>query len=164
MWEEDDVDKDQADRDAILAEKLGIRFKPEYIARVYNIPIAEFEISTTPVITNAPAAGLPQQVVSQFSAAPAEVLDRSDKSDKSDRSDSPAEAITAAFTDAELQDQVEPMIKPILDLVANSSSFNEVMEGIINLFPQMDTTKLQDALDRAGFAANIYGRMTADKK
>jgi phage gp29-like protein len=39
-----ELNKAASERDAILAEKIGVRFKENYISRVYSIPEGDFEI------------------------------------------------------------------------------------------------------------------------
>lgn len=53
----------------------------------------------------------------------------------------------------------DPLVAPILELAANSSSFEEFQQGLAGLIKQMDTDQLTETLAQAQFAAAIYGRV-----
>ncbi len=53
----------------------------------------------------------------------------------------------------------DPLVAPILELAANSNSFEEFQSGLAGLIKQMDTDQLTETLAQAQFAANIYGRV-----
>lgn len=53
----------------------------------------------------------------------------------------------------------DPLVEPIIELAANSSSFEEFQAGLAGLIKQMDTDQLTETLAQAQFAAKIYGRV-----
>ncbi|MDE2389866.1 MAG: DUF935 family protein, partial [Betaproteobacteria bacterium] len=53
----------------------------------------------------------------------------------------------------------DPLVSPILELAANSASFEEFQAGLAGLIKKMDTDKLAETLAQAQFAANIFGRV-----
>lgn len=53
----------------------------------------------------------------------------------------------------------DPFVSPILELAANSSSYEEFQAGLAGLIQKMDTDKLAETLAQAQFAAAIYGRV-----
>lgn len=53
----------------------------------------------------------------------------------------------------------DPLAAPILELAANSASFEEFQAGLAGLIKQMDTDQLAETLAQAQFAAAIYGRV-----
>lgn len=53
----------------------------------------------------------------------------------------------------------DPMIAPILELAANSSSYEEFQAGLPGLIQSMDVDALAETLAQAQFAANVYGRV-----
>lgn len=55
MFESTDVDKEVAERDAILVEQVGVRFTEEYIAKTYDLqPGVDFTLSDSTVEPTAP--------------------------------------------------------------------------------------------------------------
>lgn len=58
----------------------------------------------------------------------------------------------------------DPMIAPILELAANSSSFEEFQAGLPGLIQSMDVELLAETLAQAQIAANVYGRVRDQKK
>lgn len=53
----------------------------------------------------------------------------------------------------------DPMVAPILELAANSSSYEEFQAGLPGLIQSMDVDALAETLAQAQFAANVYGRV-----
>lgn len=53
----------------------------------------------------------------------------------------------------------DPLVSPILELAANSASFEEFQAGLAGLIKEMDTEALTETLAQAQFAASIYGRV-----
>lgn len=53
----------------------------------------------------------------------------------------------------------DPLVSPILELAANSTSYEEFQAGLAGLIQSMGTDKLAEALAQAQFAANVYGRV-----
>lgn len=53
----------------------------------------------------------------------------------------------------------DPLISPILELAANSTSYEEFQAGLAGLIQSMGTDKLSETLAQAQFAANVYGRV-----
>lgn len=53
----------------------------------------------------------------------------------------------------------DPLVSPILELAANSTSYEEFQAGLAGLIQSMDTEKLSETLAQAQFAASVYGRV-----
>lgn len=51
--------------------------------------------------------------------------------------------------------------KKILQVVQESESYEEAMEKLLNLYPDLDVTSLEDALSRSLLAAGMFGQHTA---
>jgi phage gp29-like protein len=54
--------------------------------------------------------------------------------------------------------------RKILDTVLRAGSYEEAMQGLLNLYPELDITALQDTLDRTILAAGMYGRATVQEE
>lgn len=50
--------------------------------------------------------------------------------------------------------------KKILDAVLSSSSYEEAMARLLELYPEIDTGKLREFLERSIFQADVFGRYT----
>lgn len=55
---------------------------------------------------------------------------------------------------------ISDMLEPIYKLMANSNSLEEIKERIIEAYPNMDTSKLEDQLGKAFYVADLFGRLT----
>lgn len=53
----------------------------------------------------------------------------------------------------------DPMVVPILELAANSSTYEEFQAGLPGLIQSMDVDALAETLAQGQFAANVYGRV-----
>ena len=64
-----------------------------------------------------------------------------------------------SLTPEQLQSQIEPIVKPMIDLIMGASSYEELLEDLAIAYPQMDDKQLEEALTRAIFAAETWGRL-----
>ncbi|HEX3073736.1 MAG TPA: DUF935 family protein, partial [Ignavibacteriales bacterium] len=62
-----------------------------------------------------------------------------------------------------LQKQMEKILKPALDYLKKDISFSEMEEGIMKLYPDMNTEELQDRIAKMIFIAEIIGREDAKR-
>ncbi|MDP2808655.1 MAG: DUF935 family protein [Rhodocyclaceae bacterium] len=60
-----------------------------------------------------------------------------------------------------LQAMGEAMLAPIMKLLDQAGDFESALAAIAGRYPDMDTTRLEDLLARALFAAELYGHATA---
>lgn len=67
-----------------------------------------------------------------------------------------------ALPDAELQDAMRGVLKPLLEAVEAAGTFEEALAWVQKAYPRMDTTMLQSLLARAMFGAETFGRITND--
>jgi hypothetical protein len=65
----------------------------------------------------------------------------------------------ANFTDGELQAQVENLVAPVISLIESSNSYAEVADKMLTIWPQMDSSRVEDVLLRAVFTAGVAGRI-----
>lgn len=141
MWEEEDVDSALAERDNILAQ-TGVKFTKTYYMKAYGLEEGDFEITETRTSEGQFAEGGQRAAVAPFPDQRA-IDDFIDELDP-----------------AELQRQIEGVLKPVLELVQGSNDFAGVMEKLAEIYPDMETKNLEDMLGRAIFVSEIWGRMT----
>lgn len=63
-----------------------------------------------------------------------------------------------------LQGQAVAALKPVLEMIAASTDYAEVHAALAEVFPQMDTSRLEETLARAIFVAEVWGRLSASKE
>jgi phage gp29-like protein len=66
-----------------------------------------------------------------------------------------------AFDPAELQRQAEALISPIVALIQEGSSLDEIRAEFLTRYPQMDAKRLETLLERAYFASDLWGELNA---
>jgi phage gp29-like protein len=49
------------------------------------------------------------------------------------------------------------MLGPILDLIDNASSYDDIRAGIAVLYPKLDTAAIEKTLEQAIFLAQVQG-------
>lgn len=158
--EEEDVRKDQAERDDKLRAQ-GVRFKKPYFIRTYNLPEAEFDL-VEPERLNPTApfqpGGAPAASDGAFAA-------RFAVGGRSTAPGVPPEiAGLQAAALAEAAPQLLPLLEPVRALVGRMGSFGELREALFSIYPDMDATGLAEALARAAFAAELAGRDSTNRR
>ena len=141
--EPEEVNKQLAERDTLLSG-IGVRFTPKYIQRAYNLGEKDFTIvePQQSLFSAADHSGIPE---SRYSVIPTAAKDLLDK------------AAASAFPPELQQKIMEGLLKPVFDLIENGESLEEIYEKLGELLPELDTDELQDVLDRACAAADMYG-------
>lgn len=61
-----------------------------------------------------------------------------------------------------MQSQVIEAINPVIDLIQSGSNYEEVMENLIDVFPEMNADDLEDTLTKLNFIAEVWGRISND--
>lgn len=61
-----------------------------------------------------------------------------------------------------LQGQSIVALKPVLEMIADSADYAEVYTALAGIFPQMDTQQLEEAMARAMFVAEVWGRLSVE--
>ena len=72
-----------------------------------------------------------------------------------------------ALADKSIEEAVSALAaneKKILETVQGASSYEEAMDKLLALFPELEVGKLDDVLARALLAADMFGRMTAQEE
>ena len=68
-----------------------------------------------------------------------------------------------ANADAQNQAMAEALLGPIVDLIQNATTYQEVMTKLAAQYPDMKTTQLEDRLARALFAADAWGQINSSQ-
>jgi len=131
MYVNEVIDKERAERDAILRKDVGVIFKEKYIKKNYNLDDDEFELGEPVAPESKP-----------FSFARKSAL----------------EVEPELFTDAQLQKQAEGILKPILDLIKQGNSYEDIMDDLLTTYPAMKADAAQEMLYRAMSVYETVGR------
>lgn len=144
LYEEADVDKTLADRDRVLFD-LGFRPTKAYFTDAYRLKADHFEVDAN--------AGKPAAAGAAFAEG---------KAGGEGDPQALIDAIAERLTPEQLQFQAERFLKPVIALIGRSRSYSEAMEGLAELYPEMNTGDLQAVIERAIFIADTIGRVSAD--
>lgn len=144
--EPEETNKQLAERDAILSG-IGVRFTPKYIQRAYNLGEKDFTIVE------------PQQSSPLFSAAASHTVIPESRNPviPTAAKDLLDKAASRAFPPELQQKIMEGILKPVFDLIEKGESLEDIYEKLGELLPELDTGELQDVLERACTAADMYG-------
>lgn len=138
MWEEEDVDAALAERDVKLTasmEKSGLRLSRRYYQKAYGLEDEDIEggEQTSMFAENKQAFPDQQAIDDAVESIPAE----------------------------EMQKQMEGVLKPIIDLIQEGNSYQDIMEKLASTYPDMDTSAIEQMLARAIFVSELWGRLNA---
>lgn len=137
MWDEEDVDKEQAERDKILTE-TGVKFTKTYYIKAYGLAEDDFEItenSQGAEFAEAPLKPRLTKVKRQFNAEDYQL------------------------DGAKLSEFGKAIVGPIVKLISEGKSYEEVREKLERAYPQLGTDDLEEALARAFYVAAIEGNL-----
>lgn len=146
LWKEEDVDKDLAERDGVLAEKTGVRFTKKYYMKAYGYEEEDIAIIAEPSTNSSEFSGTPKNsmIIKESELYP-------------DQKD--IESLISSFSDSELQNRFKDVLNPVLTLFKESP--DKAMEKLSELYPEMDSGKLEETLANAIFVSEIWGRLNA---
>lgn len=143
-YEPDNVDKVLAERDEILG-RCGVQFKKQYFAKSYAIDEDDFEVSEK---SQDPGAGF---------ADPAKVTKFSENKNITTTD-------IIAGLDLLKPEMFEPVTEAIIKAIAEGKDDTEIMDGLIEQYPNMDLSALDEKLTRAAFISSILGYNETQKK
>lgn len=150
LYAEEDVDKTLAERDEILS-RTGVKFTKTHYVQGYGLAEDEFDIAAPAAPTPAGAPVPTPATFAEFASQGARTAADQDLLDSA----------ASAIPDAELQNQAEGLLKPIIALFNNGSSFEEVQSAMVAAHPDMDITSLAEMMARARFVSEVWGRLNA---
>ena len=140
--EEEELNNDRADRDDKLT-KQGVRFKKSYYAQTYNLDEKEFDL-TDPAIQGSGAGAAFAEFAESSSGFTADRVAMENLVEES-----------AARAGKGLADSLEPVIR----LIENAESYDEIKEKLAALYPDMKGDKAAEVLEQALFVAETWGRL-----
>lgn len=169
VWRRTDPEEDLkplAERDKILLVDLGLgtRVPERYLEDTYGIPLAK---PGEPTI----AVAQPETIESTAKAQRAprknegpeeeelEVVQMSE-ADKLLLGQLAVERIGDGAVEAGA-DELEVMLRPLLTLIEQAQSLEEIGEALYDLYPRMDGGRFQELLARAMLASGLTGQATA---
>lgn len=142
LWEEEDVDKDLAERDKILSDS-GVKFTKKYFMKNYGFEEEDIEITDTKTNNSGKST--------EFS--------ESENNPETFPDQVAIDSLIDSFSHNDLSKQADEILKPLMKVINESSDFNEAMEKISEVYPDMNSKKLEDFLTKAIFISDVWGRI-----
>ena len=137
LYEEEQVGKEQAERDQILTN-CGVQLSKEYWMRTYKLQEGDI---VDAAVTPAPRAA--------------------DFAEPHHRSDAGMVIDSLPFNAGRLNQQGHNLTDTLISRLQQGSSPEAALEQLINAYPEMDDTALQNELARLIFMAGLIGRIEA---
>lgn len=141
--EEGDL-KPLADRDETLVNKIGLPVGKKYFYEKYGIP--------------EPVEG-EDLVVPETERAGEQVEQEPGEFSEKGRAGFGQEDIDNLSTQGAIasQEAISALLDPVVDMIEDASSFEEIGEKLYGLYPDMDSKEFHELLTRAMFAAGLTG-------
>jgi phage gp29-like protein len=157
-WEQEEDEKNSlATRDKTLADTGMVRFTKAYFMRKYNFEegdIDEVQKQEPPPIDPNGNPGNPNKENNQPMANFAETgFPDQDALDK----------FMTSIPAGAMQGLAEDALKPVITGIMEGKDFEQVMEHLAKVYPDMDSARLEEVLARAIFVAEVWGRLNAAK-
>ncbi len=155
LWEEEDVDTAQAERDEKLSasmEKSGLKLTKGYYLRTYNLEEGDVEDKQGPATRD---QGPVQPITGvQFTDGWG---DR--RSLSGVEGQDAIDAFISSFTNEDLQGEMKTVLMPLINDLQQNGDYAGAMETLAGAYPQMNTDSLQEMLTRMIFVSEIMGRL-----
>lgn len=151
IYEEEKVDKTQAERDKLLHE-TGVRFKEQYVQRVYGFEDGDIEMSSDQTPPALQPGATPGQPPVQFA-----------RGDASDGGQDEIDALVDGLPPSLLQQQMEQVLAPLIEMVQHAESLEQIQTKAAELFPKLDSSDLEKTLQKAFLLAETWGRLNGGK-
>lgn len=162
---DEDVQKDRAERDKSLKE-TGVRFTKKYFGKRYNLDEDEFDLAEEE--NNPPATGFSQSKIKTCGCGcqgdPVAHFQNEVIEEFPDQAAIDAGSDDSSGQKNELQREADRVMKPVVDLIKESESYEEVLEKLAALYPELDAERLEERLARALFVSEVYGRLQAEEE
>jgi phage gp29-like protein len=147
LYEEEDVDKTLAERDGTLSKDAGVKFTKAYFRKAYGFEDEDIEITRA---QSTGATNPPPGLTAQF--AEEEVFPGQQAVDD----------LIESLSPEMMQKQMETVLKPVFQFFEESGSYQEAMEKLAELYPQLDTGEIEQQLQKMIFLSEAFGHVTAD--
>ncbi len=140
IYEEDDVNKNAADRDKVLFD-TGVKFTKKHFIKTYKFEEDDFELKEQDKPN-------PEFSEKEYGKTLNKLSDD-------------VYSIPDLLPDKLLQMQIEQTLKPVLDLIKLNSSFEIVMSELASLYPMLNTNQLENLLQKVIFVSELEGLTNA---
>jgi phage gp29-like protein len=140
MYEEEDVDLTLSQRDKALCES-GVKFTKEYFKKTYGFDDEDFEV--TQDIKNT------KPTFKEFREEKNEFLDQV-----------AIDNFIQSFSDGELQKQAESILQPVLKIIDDCNSYDEIYERLSE--KGLNTNQIEKILQKVLFISEAWGRTNGD--
>ena len=152
LWIRTSQDKDLkplADRDAVL-QKMGLKIPDSYLYETYGIP--------QPRTGDKTSNPLPASKGARVSTAGGdETFAEHEHHPFPDQK--AVDDLAGSIDPEELQKQMEGVLKPVIDLIEKEKDYNKVLSKLAEVYPEMNTSGLEEILARAIFVTELWGRL-----
>lgn len=136
--EQKTLNKEQAERDAMLAKDLGVKFSPGYVSKAYG-----FEEGDIVDVGEDPQP-------KQFSAIPKQAFSFKAQPQKISPEQQEVDSLAVRPMQLLSDDQ-------IVQIAASSESIEDMQNKLFSLFANAESSQFNEALDRALFTADVMG-------
>ncbi len=141
LYSENIADNNLADRDTKL-KSLGVKFSKEYFVKNHGLNSNDFEFDSEPKVE-----------VNSYSE-PRNIL---------------AQTHLDKFTDEiinrpEVKKSLSRTFKPILQLIQKSTNYQDLLDNLSSVYPQMDTLELETLLKKSVFISELFGADSVQKE
>jgi phage gp29-like protein len=155
----------KADRDTKLGQ-TGVKFKKSYYMREYNLQEDDFDL----IEPSQPSTDLPTGRPVNFAAiSPEQIAEDIKKAlgmpapgeRKAIDARNAVEDLISDVKPEELQKQAEGMLAPIIKLIEDGQSYEQIMADLVETYDGLSFEALTEMLERAYFIAAVWGRINA---
>ncbi|MBF0516368.1 MAG: DUF935 family protein [Nitrospirae bacterium] len=152
LWADEDVDQALADRDKNLTASMalsGLQLTQKYYQKNYGLEDEDIQAGTAPAAPkggNQPGGNPP----AAFAQAAADTFPDQTAIDN------------ITLSPEQLQAQAEGVLKPIIEMIHNKASYNDILDSLAGMFPLMDTDGLVNMLTQAYFVDEMWGRLNSE--
>lgn len=147
------LEPERADRDAKLLpvlEASGIKLDKSYYLQNYDFEDEHLGVSAVSTPSN------PAQNFAAMTFAPAGIPQDQAALDA---------GIESLVDDAEgNQKMMEGMLKPVIAMIQNAESYQDIQRNLAAQYPKMKTKELEQKMAKALFASDMWGLLNADKR
>lgn len=137
IYDDEGVDQTTAERDNKV-KTLGVNFTREYIKKTYGLEDADFVLD------------------SEISKNDKEEINFSDMADDDFTK---LENLLENISPEDYETLINDSLKPVITLFKQSRDADECMEKLAEIYPEMNTEKLEDTLTKVIFLAELMGRI-----
>lgn len=171
VYEPKSVQQGLAERDKTLTE-TGVSFKKEYFERAYGLSAEDFQL--------APSAPKPPQIpmfshhrgcscsgcqkLDKNVATFQQVPDELSTEDAQKVVDEMIETAGGTPSDEANQKILKELLAPVMKTIREAGSYEEAMKALVEIYPEMDTDKLEERLRSAMFLADTWGRLNVEEE